>query len=348
MLLGKKQSTGTALQMWRARVRALPWPQILLMLLAGIALAYLQRFRTWHELYDRTVFIPYVLAESDVIFNSRVLMRLYLRFFWDNTPFDIYTVNFITQCIAASVALLATWAFAGHWLKRTHALIAALLAGGWTCWAYVHLASRFSYPYDFPALAFSALGLVAIVKRRYWGIVACIIIGGFNKESIFWLVPAWFFFAMSEPANRRSRSEWLRSIALGCLFVLVYLTPRLFIPQGDEASALTVSLVESDPRMKLHGSPLIVQNAYYFFTCARTRGFPWMQISVMPHVLVLLLWRRFPSDLRWLYAALPFFLVPTLIAGNVWELRIFNEILPLTTTAFVIGICRTGRQRGDC
>jgi hypothetical protein len=47
------------------------------------------------------------------------------------------------------------------------------------------------------------------------------------------------------------------------------------------------------------------------------------------HVPPLLFWRRLPRALRAAYLASPFFIVPMFFFANVFELRLYNELIPL-------------------
>jgi hypothetical protein len=265
-------------------------------------------------------------------------MRGLLRWLWDLFGGDVYTINLVLQAGFATAGMVGVWLFARRWLGEVGALITAVGTAGWLCWGFAPFTGAVSYPYDLPAFAFSALGLAAVVWRRYWLLALVIAVGCFNKETVFWLVPAWFFWAMKDPEHRTDRGEWFRSVGLGLLFVAVYTVPRLIFPQGEGASPLTMSYLETDPGAPTPGSLRLWQNFRLVVLLKPMYGFPWIHTALALHLAAPVLWRRLPADLRWLYAAAIFFVLPTIIVGNVWELRIFNELMPLSVTALLVAL----------
>lgn len=65
-------------------------------------------------------------------------------------------------------------------------------------------------------------------------------------------------------------------------------------------------------------------------------GFPWIHVALSIHLLAMALWSRVPKALRQLLAGALFFYLPIMFVGNVWELRIFNEVLPLAATSLLV------------
>jgi hypothetical protein len=49
----------------------------------------------------------------------------------------------------------------------------------------------------------------------------------------------------------------------------------------------------------------------------------------MLHAPPLLFWRQLPRPLKAAYIATPLFVVPLFFFGNIYELRLYNELIPL-------------------
>ena len=61
----------------------------------------------------------------------------------------------------------------------------------------------------------------------------------------------------------------------------------------------------------------------------------------MLHVPPLLFWSRLPRALKAAYVATPLFIVPLFFFGNIYELRLYNELIPLGAmgcAAVLVGI----------
>ncbi len=312
------------------------WLAGTLLVVAGVVLAWLQQQMAFGPHVSQRVFPAYLAGESQAIFNARVLMREVLRWLWDVTGASPIGINHALQTVAAVAALLATRAFARRWLSPGRATAAAVLAGGWVVWGFARFTDAISYPYDLPAFAFSAAGLAAIVWGRYAALAAVIAVGTFNKETTFWLVPACFFWTMRDRASWRDRGNWVRVIGLALLFLAAYQVPRLLMATGTAPSPLTVSLIEMDPGAPAPGSYRAWQNFRLIVLLKPMTGFPWIHVALSIHLLAMALWSRVPKALRQLLAGALFFYLPIMFVGNVWELRIFNEVLPLAATSLLV------------
>lgn len=106
-------------------------------------------------------------------------------------------------------------------------------------WTYVvHVDANYSYPYDLPSLAFFTAGLYYIYIRRFWPLVAVVILGTFNRETTLFLIGVYLIDTAStgvsdQISSFRSRFTlhtvpWLRVAFLAILWVGVkgYLAHR--------------------------------------------------------------------------------------------------------------------------
>jgi hypothetical protein len=212
------------------------------------------------------------------------------------------------------------------------ACAAPLLACAFLPWGFLENGFNMSYPYDLPVVFFSALAIWFIVSGQYWPLLATIVLGTLNKETMVWLVPVYVLQSLLEGGPRARR--WLRSILLGGAFAACYLGPRVLMGTPDDHAALTFSsradqvlkngaiahtrLQSNLQELRLNHRGRFYQNVYWVF---------------LLHLPALIGWRRLPRQLRLLYAGVPFLLVPLFVFGNICELRLYNEIIPLGAVA---------------
>jgi hypothetical protein len=204
------------------------------------------------------------------------------------------------------------------------ALFAAALTVAAVPWGFLSVGYRVSYPYDLPALFFSAAGLAAIVTRRFEALVAVIVLGTLNKETTIFLIPAYF---LAEWPGEARRTLFWRTLILALAFGITYEVPRLLM-QPAHSMLITVHTQAGDGAGSRIGS-----NFDHLF-----RGNPggflehvaWV---AMLHLPALLSFRRLPWGLKAAYFATPVFIVPTFLFANVYELRLYNELIPLGAMA---------------
>jgi hypothetical protein len=303
---------------------ALLLPLAVLLVRCQIALSGI---KYWH------VFDQYLKGGLEPVFQARLLMGVLIGVVWSLIPGPWFPehVNVVLQVCFVWVGLWATWAYARNWLPMGYALAAAILAGFWLEWGMLPMGFSISYPYDLPAFALSALGVLALRRGDFWGLAAIVAFGTLNKETMVWLVAACVALQlMRRPAPRLG---WLRVFALAAICAAVYSVARLaMVRSGGPLVTATlyedvparITRVEANVRELLtlrHGLPS--ENVYWF---------------ALLFVPVAFLWRRLEAADRalWLGAAALF--VANFICGNIWEVRIFNEIVPLGAVAWVLAI----------
>jgi hypothetical protein len=231
--------------------------------------------------------------------------------------------NALLQLVCIWGALFLTFEFARVYLAPVPALAAAFLTALFPIWGLVHSAGDYTYPYDFPALCFSAAGLLAIARRRTSWLIVVVLLGTANKETIVWLIPASLLVGM----QKGERLRWLlwRAALLGLLFAAVYELPRVWL---DPHHSLHFTVQTAGPRRDRwleNLNDLLLLNGRNLFTNV------WYPFAL--HVPVLLFAWRLHPDLRRLYWATPLLLLPVFLFGNVSEARLFNEVVPLGAVA---------------
>jgi hypothetical protein len=134
------------------------------------------------------------------------------------------------------------------------------------------------------------------------------------------LLPA---YVLAEWRAEPGRVLLTRALILAATFAVAYEVPRVLL-QSAQPMLVTVhtasgdaagSRVWSNLKHVLHGEPGgFIQSVWWV---------------AMLHAPPLLYWTRLPRALQAAYIATPLFIVPLCFFGNIYELRLFNELIPL-------------------
>ena len=242
--------------------------------------------------------------------------------------------NLAIQFVAVWAALALVYAAAARVVPPFAAGAATLLAATFVPWGFLSVGYTASWPYDLPSLAFAAFGTWAILARRFRPFVVALALGTLNKETVVFLLPAYLFAAWPGLPRRRWMAE---AVILAAVFALAYEAPRM-VYSHQHAPAVTFSAYDDAvPRwvvnlghLRFHIQGLPLENIYWAFTL---------------HVVPLLGWRTLPHGLRAIYLCAPVLLVPIFFVGNLYELRLYNELIPAGALGTTLVLWRRYGQR---
>jgi hypothetical protein len=318
--------------------------QTVLIALIPIALlvANLQEMTTNQSAWTKTFFKAYLYPESGSIIAGRPLMRFVIQTlcYWSPWLFQERDCNLVLQCLAVWAGLAAVFLLAVQFMDFPWAIISCLLCAVWLGWTFLGFTFALSFPYDLPALAFSAAGLAAIVNRRFDLLLVILGVGTLNKETIYFLIPA--FAAHSWIAGDPARRISARVLISLALCAVIYLLPRaVFADTVRSGSIVTVSIYEAEGKLR------IVENLRELVQLPHGYWYENVYWGLLIHLPGFVFLRRLPPDLKALYAGVPFFVIPTLILGNIWEVRIFNELLPLSVISAVWLLYTVSNRKGQ-
>ncbi|AFL88933.1 hypothetical protein Terro_2696 [Terriglobus roseus DSM 18391] len=192
----------------------------------------------------------------------------------------------------------------------------------------VHVEQNTYLPYDLPSLAFFTGGLLCIYTRRFWPLVAVVLIGTLNRETTLFLICLFLIDAASVPEGeaitrwrdrfRLARVSWLRLL----LLCVAWLVPELVLSRmfaGNDRSQNYLRVVENLHSLYPAAWPALLNICGY----------------MLPFVLLLhpsIRPRRFGN---YALVALPWFI--TMFAwGVLSETRIYGELVSLTTVAAIL------------
>lgn len=275
----------------------------------------------------------YLSGDLGPVFSSRMFMRALIPIIWSLAPNHWFPeqANTLVQILAVWLGLWGCWRLASNYLSPIERLGVPLLAGIWLLWGMLPMGFSLAYPYDLPAFAFSALGMLALCRGDYYGFMLVLLAGILTKETLGWLLAA---ALIVELMGRERTFGWWRLAFLTVLTGATYLLPRLAITYYSVRpfAFITVDLVED----KVAQTSRVATNLRELLTLAHgslTENVYWYSLLYLP---VFFTWRHLPPELRAMWWASLVFLAGIFVCGNIWEVRIFNELIPLgALTAFL-------------
>jgi len=304
-------------------------PLAAVLFVIALALAQVQASMTYQLPLGQQAFERYLGMELHVIFHARLLMFVLIHGLAESSfrYISTYQANYLWQTLFLWGAFLALYAAARRRLGVAAALLAPLLAAAYIPWGFFVVGYRIAYPYDLPAIFFCASGLLAIVANRYWALAALIAIGTLNKETMAWLIPAYCFY---QPRDARFARETLwRTAALAAIFGVAYETPRLWASMWEFGRPIWLAAQTSTEGPDGCAVSFAKLNALEFLRIERGTALQNIYWPLSLHLPAFLRFRHLPAEWRRLYWAAPFYLIPLFLWGNLVELRLFNEMIPL-------------------
>lgn len=304
---------------------ALNAPSIRLPLLAAFlacAVAFTVLYGRASEPYERATLPMLTQFTAQTPFQYRVLVPALahaLTALAPATPLDgLY------QVLTVFVVWALLIAFHAYLLRRVAPPLAA--AGAFLLLyplvANYALLHQFSYPSDLPAILFFVLGLIAIETRRMPALLVVFTLATFNRETSCFITLAYLLHAWRDGHPRRA-------IAGAAAMAVIWVAIRVWL-------ARTFSGNPGPPVAEIHFLPnlvtLLAPNGSGLPRVLMTFGGLWL--------LIPLAWRDVPIDhRRLLWLAIPFAAI-MLVVANVWEIRLYGELIPIVTLAALPGLKR--------
>jgi hypothetical protein len=196
-------------------------------------------------------------------------------------------------------------------------------------WSYaLHVEANYSYPYDMPSVAFFSAGLYFVASRRFYPLLAVMLIGSLNRETTLFLIGI-YLLEYATPASVDGQEEggmrlslahlpWLRA----ALLFVVWLAIKLMVAHrfAHNPSEDTVRVGE---------------NFFRILTPALWPGLLQICGYMVPVIVLLSRQIRAPRFRRYLWI-LPFWFVAMLAKGVLDETRIYGEFCPFAAVALVL------------
>jgi hypothetical protein len=286
----------------------------------------LAREQTIQQYVDGRSVVKGHVERDWVIINARVLVRYLIKAVHRVMPrAGVVAANGVVQIAFLWAGLFFTYLLGRQFVDAGWAMAATLASTVWLSLTFLAHGLLGNIPYDLPTLFFSALALWAIATRRFAVLVVAVALGTLNKETIVWCIAAYLFNEI-RLAGWRDRGTWIRFAVLCVIFVVLYEVPRVMLAPRETAQAVTVSTLDS---------PLgrFVPNIKHLALMHRVKPLRHFYVAMLLHLPAVLLFRRLPGMLKAAYLATLVFFAPILLFGNLWELRLYNDLVPLGAVA---------------
>lgn len=257
-----------------------------------------------------------------IIIRARILMRILLGVTTKLLPVSLHLANLVLQTL-----FLGSGCFLLSKIVRTHmklpfsySLIALFLALLYICWGFLGVGYSISYPYDIPGFFFSAACLYALFQNRFWLFSLALFFGTLNKETLVFYIPAYVFLNLKLSQPGTLKDVLPKATVAFLVYLAAYFLPRIYL-NSTQVEITASADGGQDYRFFLNLAFLAGKNGWGLF-----ENFFWVLCLHLPGLVCI---RSIPRSLQTVYLSLPFFLIPQFVFGNINELRLFNEWIPL-------------------
>jgi hypothetical protein len=303
-----------------------------LYLCIGLSLAFLDHRvrREQHRAHVVSEYNPSVIAgTSGAPAKYRVLMPFTLDYVSRHTGADPYSVFLLSELLFIVASLIVTHFYLRQWFTAPTAVAGTLAVASFLPLTFTN---SWAHPDTFPDLLFFTGGCLAVAARRDALLVAILLAGLFNRETIVFVALLWGLERLPE---WRRRTTLVPAAAIFGITIAVYVGLRLV--RGFEHydmwmveknwSSLRVLPPGFDPYTRLFGFFWIFLVAIPFWVAWSGARRPGVPAFFLNGVIVAGLF----SIIAWLFAA-------------IVETRVFVPVLPLLLPAAVAGFtCPSNR-----
>ena len=300
-----------------ARVRSCSWHWWIVCVLAAYFCVRVHE-RSTVEFMDRTR-MAFATGSAEKVVQYRVLVPFLARQMWVGIGLPLRTAYNGINTLAIMALLLAYRAYLGSFVGRraSYALCFVIVAP--VIFNYCAL-NRLYYPPDFASITFFVVGALCIQHARWRTYYLVFVLATLNRETSCFLT----FLLLFTQWGRVGR----RAIALHCVAqfaiwaVLKAMLAWIFRNNaGPVLAELQLRCTVSCLMRLLSLDPNALQYVLVF-------GLAWVTIP--------LVWDDLPPfPKRSLLVTIPFLLGMSIV-GNIFEVRIYNELVPIVTTPAAI------------
>ncbi len=288
-----------------SRNRTFLWFVLSLYLLASVLFtqAYFGRAIEWRQAPLEKM----MRFEADTPFQYRILAPLVIRVFVLTTNIEPYSASKILTVIWTFFALLAFRTLMGIFFSDGRASLGALLMVYSMYWNYA-VFGIWRMPFDIPAILLFTLGLSALMRQRWLLFYLVFVIRALNRETIIFLSVAFIFLSWrrTEPALMWKHVGVQLALWLFVRAMLVIIFKDSQGGQFQNQFAANIKILSSGTS----AIPLVL-----------SFGALWLPAFTGWGIID---WRI----RRLLLVTIPFAGL-MFVVGNLHELRIYNELVPI-------------------
>lgn len=185
---------------------------------------------------------------------------------------------------------------------------------------------RYWLSYDVITLCVTALGLYLVIANKFLPLLVTVAIGSWNRETTIVLASWYFFYYMNTEKTHRLVAKTLLLAALTPVVKYIVLWSHNLDSGSD-----VVSLYDTG-QLRLILNIAFLDN-YRLLAVFGVFGFLWM-------LLPLAIQRQPNSPLVRCLWSFPIYFLGMMVVGNIHEIRIFLEFIPLVTLVLIAGLAR--------
>lgn len=282
---------------------------------------------TWDQLYDfiapkpfgHRIFVP-LISRPLVQFWGMSVRNAYIFYEFLFTLFTIVTLNGV---------------FRLYLDKRTSYFLSILFVVFMSLPYLLEYKWPVYYPYDMASNFFMVAGLYLVVKQNWLVLMIAMVLGSLNRETMIMLIPMFILLKMDQLTLKKQLAI---IVALATFFLCARLLVSLGLPDniGDAAHFYV-------------GKKLRVLNNIGWLLDKPVDNSIQFLASICYVPLLWIISRKFmPHEFKRLEVWSVLFFAPLFVVGNVYEPRIFGEIIAVLYVPIMLGIVRQlGRQVDD-
>ncbi len=259
-------------------------------------------------------------------FGHRVLVPWLVRPFVD-AGVPVGTAFAVSELVATVVVLVALRAVFARWVNERAAMLGALGFLGVLAFPLL-LAHRWPifYPWDAWAIAATVLGVLAIATERLPLAVVIVFVGALNRETVILLPAVAVLMHLDDPARRTKALGWAG------IMLLAWFAARSIV------AALVPSTRGAVVQLHVEGELRVLHNLEWL--AAPERALQWLGSLAFLPVLWVAVRSRIPRELvrlEWIAIA---GIAGLLVVANVYEPRVYGELLALAWIGAWVGVWR--------
>lgn len=275
--------------------------------------------KRWEELMTFTAERPYGL---------RILIPLLLWPWQQGLHLSTASLFFVAETISMGLLIWILYQLFQHWLsQRDAALFSMLFIFLLPFVFFLHYIIPWFNPYDTPSMMFIAASVLLLWRGHWWWVTLLIFVATLNRESAIFIP----FIAWALHSRRDTADKIVLPIVV-MIFVFILTKAAVTFALVDRVTGVTFQFHYGD------GTLRFIRNMKWLFNPARFLQFVG-QVGLLP-LCWCVLENYIPVELRRLKFVAVFYFLGLLLIGNIYEPRIFGDILVLLYIPVMIGLYR--------
>ena len=261
-------------------------------------------------------------------YQYRILIPALVRVLEWLIDVELVTVYFALTFLNTLALLFCFRYYLRHFLSESAASLGALAILYPMLWNFTAFCTwKIFYPSDVPAILLFVLGLTALADRRWVLFYIVFVLASFNRETSCFLSFACLFALIS---RQTIRPLLIHLAAQVLIWVAIKLTLQAAF-SGNDGSQVDLMWHRN---LEILSSIVQLQVNESLFAALSTCGFIWVLIPLGGSALPVFLKRV-------LLTVIPFYAL-LLVVGNLDELRVYNELIPVLTAPAVFSVSKRG------